>query len=115
MLEPYFISEINFLLMNVEVLIFIIIIIIIITYFFFFSLTLQILFIPHPTGPPSDCSTSYTSSLCPCLHKDVPTPPQLQQTYKHPGASSLLRVRHIFSNWVLDQAVLSSICVGGLI
>ena len=33
-------------------------------------------FIPHPQPhPPSDCSTSHTSSPPTCLHADVPNPP----------------------------------------
>jgi hypothetical protein len=75
---------------------------------FFFNLLFIYLFIylhsrfysnpPNPC-PPSDCSTSHTSSPTPCLHENIPTPhPPPNQTSKLPGAYSLLRVRCIFSD-----------------
>lgn len=57
--------------------------------------------LPHPTSP--------------CLQEDVPTPPPLfYQTSPLPGASSLLRVRCIFSHWVQMGQSSSVMCVRGL-
>lgn len=49
----------------------------------------------------------------PCLQEDVPSPPPLfHQTSPLSGASSLLRVRCIFSHWV-QMGQSSSVCVSG--
>jgi len=66
-------------------------------YYCLFIFTLQILLpswstsssiVPHSIPPPRH----------PCLHKDVPTLPP-HQASKFPRASSLLRIRWIFSEW----------------
>jgi hypothetical protein len=61
--------------------------------FFNLFFTLYIPF-PTPLHPPSDCSTSHTSSPPHPVSSWMP-PPYL--TFKLPGASSLLRVRCIIS------------------
>jgi hypothetical protein len=64
---------------------------------------------PYP-DPPSNCSTSHTSSpSTPCLHVDARTP---HPTSKLPGASILLRVRYIISVWTQTQKS-STVCVLG--
>ena len=65
--------------------------------------------------PPSNCSTSYISSLHPspggCRHLNLP----LNQISKLPGVPSLLRVMCIFFDWTQTQQFLCCICVGGLV
>jgi hypothetical protein len=49
---------------------------------------------------PSNCSTSHNSFPTPCLHEEIPTTQHTSNhTSKLPEASSLLRVRCIFSEW----------------
>jgi hypothetical protein len=65
-----------------------------------------------PNGLPSNCSTLHTSSLHPmspqiCPHSHFPT----HQKSKHPGVSSFLRVKSIYS----DSVVLCCICIDVLI
>ena len=48
----------------------------------------------------SECSPFHTFSLIPYLHKDVPTTHPSPQTYKLPGAFSVLRFRRILSDWI---------------
>jgi hypothetical protein len=71
-----------------------------ITFILFFN-TFKINFLHSifysPPHPPSNYSTSHTSSSAPCLHVDVPTP--TRPTSKHPESSSLLRVMCIISGW----------------
>jgi len=78
--------------------------------FFLISLlfTLHILFPPPPS---SNFSTSHTSSPPLCLHVDVPIlSPHLIS--KLPGASSLLWVSYIISEWTQTQKS-STVCMLG--
>ena len=66
---------------------------------------------PSP-GPPSDCSSSHTFS--PCLQEDVPTPSPINTLdLPTPGASSLSRVRYIFSHCGQTRQSFA-VCVKGL-
>jgi hypothetical protein len=79
-------------------------------YFFLIYFKLQILF---PSLSTIWLSTSHTSSLPSFLYKDFCTPyPHPQQTCKLLGASRLLRVRYIISEWTQTRQS-STICVLG--
>jgi len=78
----------------------------VITHCFFFSYVIYLFLHSRfysPPGPPSDSSQSHTSSLPTPVLTTMSSLHQLHQTSKLPGASSLLRVRCIFSDWTQTQ------------
>jgi hypothetical protein len=80
--------------------------------FLIYFFTLQILF--PPPSPPSNCFTYHTSPLPPVFRRMFP-PSTLSPhlTSKFPGASNLLKVRCIISDWIQTHQSSAVYVLGG--